>query len=148
MKTGDLLAWDKVKINSFFDLVLYLYQKIFKAKFIHVGVVYTYGDRYFVVESTPPVVRIFPISMYLDDFYHIPCNIDITPRQKRLLLYDLGKKYSIWDLIKSVLPLRKTSDEYYCSELAFKFYKDVGLLYREEDGDTPDDLVEAIIAVT
>jgi len=148
MKTGDLLAWKSTKINSVFDFILFLYQKIFKAEYIHVGIVYTDGDRFFVVEATPPVVRLFPISMSIDDFYYIPCNIENNDKHKDVLLSNLGKPYGLIDLIKGLIGIRTSENQYYCSELAYHFYKSVGILNRDSDGITPDSLVEGVLKVT
>lgn len=143
LKTGDLLAWKTTKINSFFDFVLFLYQKILKAEYTHVGIVVKEGNRFFLIEATPPVVRLFPVSL-CDDFYHFPLNIDYKSTQIDFLLRTIGKKYSLIDLIRSILKLGDNTSEYYCSELAGRFYNDIGYINDEEAGITPDKIIEAV----
>ena len=143
LKTGDLLAWKTTKINSFFDFVLFLYQKILKAEYTHVGIVVKEGNRYFLVEATPPVVRLFPISL-CDDFYHFSLDIDYKSSQVDLLLRAIGKKYGLIDLIRSILRLGNDPSEYYCSELASRFYNDIGYIDDETAGLTPDKIIEAV----
>jgi len=147
LKTGDLLAWEVTKINSFFSFILFLYQKLFNIKYSHTGVVLKISDRLFVVEATPPVVRIFPISM-CNDFYYIPVNIDIQNKHIDKLLIHIGKKYNLIDLIKGMLYLGTSEESYYCSELNGKFYKNCGIIINDLDFITPQRLVEAIQKVT
>lgn len=142
-KTGDLLAWKTVRIRSFFDFVLFLYQKILKADYTHVGIVFKEGNRYFIVEATPPAVRLFPISM-TEDFYYIPTDIETKPSHVDLLLSNLGKKYSLIDLVRSMFRLGNNTSDYYCSELANSFYNDVGYYHDLDAGLTPDSLVDAV----
>ena len=147
LKTGDLLAWEITRINSFFNFILFLYQKLFKVKYSHTGVVLKIADRVFVVEATPPVVRIFPLSLQ-DDFYYIPVDIDIKDNHIDELLMHIGKKYSLIDLIKGILKIRTSDNSYYCSELNGKFYKNCGLIAEDSDYITPQKLVETIQKVT
>jgi hypothetical protein len=146
LKTGDLLAWKTTKINSFFDFVLFLYQKILKAEYTHVGIVVKEGNRFFLIEATPPVVRLFPVSL-CDDFYHFSLGIEYKSSQVDLLLRTIGKKYGLMDLIRSILRLGDNPSEYYCSELASHFYNSVGYIHDERVGLTPDKLIEAVAKV-
>lgn len=143
-KTGDLLAWKTVRIRSFFDFVLFLYQKILKAEYTHVGIVLKEGDRYFIVEATPPVVRIFPISM-TDDFYHFALDLNVKSSNVDSLLKHLGKKYSLFDLVTSMFKIGNNTSDYYCSELANTFYNDIGYYDDIDAGLTPDTLVNAVL---
>jgi hypothetical protein len=143
IKTGDLLAWKATKINSFFDLVLFLYQKIFKAKYTHVAIAFKEGNRLFILEATPPEVRLFPVSM-TDDFYLFSLNLNIDSSHIDIILRKLGIKYGLCDLIRGILKLSDNKKEEYCSELASKFYNEIGFINDKEAGFTPDTIVEAI----
>ena len=144
IKTGDLIAWDTEKISSFFGFLLFLYQKIFGAKYTHVGVVVQMGGRVFLVEATPPEVRLIPLKM-TSDFYLIktamPSNRDA---QIEFLLSNLGKKYSLVDLVKSLFKIGNSENDFYCSELAGLFYNEFGYLTDRDAGFTPDTIVNAI----
>ena len=148
IKTGDLLVWDTEEFSSFFGFVLFLYQKILKAKFTHVGVVVRMGERLFLVEATPPEVRLVPISMF-DDFYII--HTDMRPDQRRYLKFlfsAIGKKYSLVDLVKSIFKVQGSSKDYYCSELASDFYNSFGYISDPTAGQTPDSIVFSIMEKT
>lgn len=144
LKTGDLVAWKVSKIGGFFDFILYLYHKIFGAEYVHVGTVYNTGDRVYVIEAIPPAVRIFPLSMR-KDFYLIQTNIESTPNRLNVQLEDVGKKYSLFDMVKGIFNLARSSDSYYCSEETAKYYKEIGYIDDEDYGQTPDTLVNHII---
>lgn len=143
IRTGDLLAWKTTRINSFFDFVLFLYQKILKAEFTHVGIAFKEGDRLFLIEATPPAVRIYPVSM-TDDFYVLFNNIETRPSHIDLLLKNVGKKYSLFDLLRSILKLGNSTSEYYCSELAAMYYNSIGFIHDIDAGLTPDSIIKAI----
>jgi len=145
MRTGDLIAWKSIKINSFSDFVLYLYQKICKVSYLHVGVIYKEGDRHFMVEATPPVVRLFPISMTTDNFFYIPCNIKENDKHKDILLRNIGKSYGIVDFVRAVIGLGTSDKEYYCSELADDFYRNIGYIKADNAGKSPDTIVRAVL---
>lgn len=147
IRTGDLLAWEITKISSIFDFILILYQKIFKVKFSHVAIAVRLDDRVLIVEATPPRVRIFPVSM-CDDFYLIKTNMPNNPKYLNHLFKHLGKKYSLFDLIKGMLGFKNDENNFYCSELAHDFYKAFGLLTDESSGITPQALVDKVVNIT
>lgn len=144
IKTGDLLAWKSGRIGSKIDLVLKLYQKIFKAQYIHVGVAVVLGNRVLMVDATPPIVRLYPLS-YCDDFYWFPCNLEYKEKYLDILFKHLGKPYRLFDLINSLLGFKNSTDDFYCSELAGYFYKEIGFIQDEDAGFVPDTIVEAIL---
>ncbi len=145
IKTGDLIAYDTEEITSFFGFVLYFYQKILKAKYTHVGVAVRMGGRVFLVEATPPEVRLVPLAM-CGNFYHIETNMEANEQSVMTNLFShLGKKYSIFDLIKSKIGLSNNTNDLYCSELAGDFYNTFGYLTDRKVGTTPDSIVEAVL---
>jgi len=147
LKTGDLVIWDTRKVGDIFDFILFLYQKIFKAKYTHMGVVVKIGDRYFIVEATPPKVRIWPLSK-CRDFYLL--KLDIPEKRTHLdsLLRRVGIKYSLLDMARSIFRLSNNPDADYCSDLANNFYNEIGFMDDEDAGRSPDSLVEALIKVS
>lgn len=147
IRTGDLLAWEITSFSEKSDLFLFLYQKIFKIKYSHVGIAVRIDDRVFVAEAVPPRVRLFPLSLK-DDFYYIPCHLESNPKYLDYLLKDIGKPYSLFDLIKSIFNLSFNPENFYCSEYCADFYKAVGLLTDNEAGKFPHKLVEKISEVT
>lgn len=143
IKTGDLLAWRVTKITSFFTFILFFYQKIFKAKYSHVAIAVNLGNRTLMVEATPPVVRLFPVSM-TDGFYHIKTNTKVSAENLDSMLQHTGKKYGLTDLLKGMLHIGRSDKRYYCSELCGDFYNSVGYIQDDKAGLTPDTLVEAV----
>lgn len=144
LKTGDLMAWKTTKINGFFDFVLFLYQKMFRARYSHVGIVVRLSDRYFVLEAIPPVVRLHPISLK-DSFYLIRNDLKVSSANLDTLLVHLGKKYSVWDFVRRLFGLGNTDTELYCSELAAMWYFLIGFIRDEDAGFSPDTLVDAVL---
>lgn len=144
LRTGDLLAWKTTKIDSLFDFVLFLYQKTFKADFTHVAIVVIIGDRRFIVEATPPVVRLYPISM-CDDFYLVKTDLTLDSRHYDRLLKNLGKPYGLLDYFKGVFGIGSSEDSFYCSELSGNFYNNIGYIIDDEASHTPHALVKAVL---
>jgi uncharacterized protein YycO len=152
IRTGDLLAWKNPNKSDKASSVLWWYQKIFKANYTHVAIAVKIGKRYFVVEATPPAVRIYPISL-LDDFDLIRTDIDLSRGKQSkyidILFRELGKPYSLTDLFRNTIGMSNNKSNRYCSQLAAFFYKEVGLVDDViEAGYTPDMLVGTIIEVT
>ena len=144
IKSGDLLVWKTSQIEDFFDLFLFLYQKIFGAKWTHLGIAAPMDGRVFMVEAAPPASRLFPVSR-TRSFYLIKAGVDFKKSHMDLLLSMLGRKYSLWDLIRTKLKLKRSDKEDYCSDLASEFYNAIGYIHDEDAGMTPDRLVKAII---
>lgn len=144
IRTGDLLIWKTTAIEDFFDLFLFLYQKIFKAQWTHMAIATRLDGRVLQVEAVPPVSRLVPISRGRD-FYWIKAGIIPKDAHIEYLLSMLGRKYRLWDLVRSKFKLKSSAKEDYCSELASEFYNEIGYINDEDAGFTPDTLVDAII---
>lgn len=149
LKTGDLLCWRVNTFNNFFTFILFIYHKLFKATFSHIGVVLRLGDQVFAVEAVHPKVRLIPLHM-LKSFYVYRLNLPDRKSFVRLLLRHIGKDYSLFDMVKRMFSIRTDTDELYCAELAFDFYDSIGFFevsFDEFDGaiSTPDDLVKLVI---
>lgn len=151
LRTGDLVSWKAGKVNSFFTLILKIYQKILKPKSVHVGIVFIIGDRTFVVEARPPAIRIYPLSV-MEDFYLISANIPEENNDIDFLLREVGVSYGILDLLRGLLFADgKNNKEIYCSELGSLYYEAINVLDTSKYEDawrTPDNLIEAICDIT
>lgn len=144
IKTGDLLIWKTTQIEDFFDLFLFLYQKIFGAMYTHMAIAVRWDNRVMMVEAAPPASRLFPVSR-ARSFYWIPVGIEAHESQIEYLLSQLGRKYSLWDLVRSKFKLKRSLEEDYCSDLASEFYNEIGYINDDNAGLTPDSMVAAIM---
>jgi len=145
IKTGDLIAYDTEEIDSFFGSVLYFYQKILKARYTHVGIAVRLNNRVFIVEATPPEVRLIPLPM-CGDFYYIKTDLEANEDSMLSTLFSyLGRPYSLLDLVKAKFKLTSNPSDLYCSELAQEFYNMFGYLSNRKAGETPDRIVEEVV---
>lgn len=149
LRTGDLVCWRVNNFNNFFTFILYLYHKFFKATFSHVAVILRFGDRLFAVEAVHPKVRLIPLHM-LKNFYAYRLGIEERKSHIDVLLKHIGKKYSFFDLGKNMMAIRTTTDELFCSELAYDFYESIGFFEASTDEFdevliTPDQLVTMVM---
>ncbi|EKD89581.1 MAG: hypothetical protein ACD_33C00041G0008 [uncultured bacterium] len=144
IKSGDLLAWEIKKINSFIDFLLLLYQKIYRIKYSHVGIAVVYGNRVFCLEASSPQVRLVPLSL-LGDFYIVKANVKWKKQYDNILLSEIAKPYSLFDYVRNILGFKRSSDSLYCSELVANFYLDIAYTFNEDAGLNPSDLVKEIV---
>lgn len=145
IKTGDLIAYKTKEIDSFFGSILYFYQKILKAKYTHVGIAVRIHERVFIVEATPPEVRLVPIPL-CGDFYYIKTDLEASEERKLSILFSyLGNKYSLIDLIKAKFNITNDPSNLYCSELAQEFYNMFGYLPNRRAGITPESIVKEVV---
>lgn len=149
IETGDLLCWRINRADSFFTLILLWYQKLFGVTYSHVAVALRLGDTIFAVEATHPRVRIMPLHM-LGNFYLYRLGISFKRSNTTMLLRHLGKRYSLWDLLKNIMSISSSNDDFYCSELALEFYELIGFFSAvidefDEDIVTPDMLVKKVL---
>lgn len=149
LETGDLVAWDTTEIEDFFDFILFIYSKVFRVKYTHVGVVVKFGSRIFVLEAIPPVVRLVPLSAKRD-FYLIKTKAPVLFRENGInyLFKFIGRKYSILDFVRTMLKLKSSDEDFYCSELAAKYYKSIGYILDEKIGHSPQNLVEHLVEIS
>lgn len=145
IKTGDLLAFKVRRYGSITSFFLWLYHKIFRVNFSHVGIAVRLGERVFMVEAISPRVAITPISK-VREFYLIPTELKATEKtQIDFLINFVEVKYSLKDLITYYLGMDVSDDTIYCSELASAFYFHVGYLHERESGHTPEKIVNAVL---
>ena len=151
LKTGDLVSWDKARVNSIFGFILKLYQKILRPKSVHVGIVANIGGRIFVVEARPPCVRLYPLSL-LENFYLVRTNVKEENTNLDFLFKEIGIPYKAWDVIKGVIfHADNDTKAIYCSELAKLYYVEIKYLDKdkyEDSGSSPDSILNAICEVS
>lgn len=146
IKTGDLLAFTVRRYGTIVSFILWLYQKITRVKFSHVGVAMWSGNRLFIVEAVSPRVVMTPISK-VNDFFLIPVELDKPPElvQADFLMDFIETPYSLIDMVTYYLGLEFSKHKVYCSTLASAFYYFTGFLTERESGHTPQKLVDAVL---
>lgn len=121
LKSGDIIALSHKEWSSWYDLRVQLVRIFTESEYSHVGIVWAFAGRMFIIESVEPVVRIYPISNLAEKgFYHIPTTIEMTDKELEFLMSKVGvAKYSKWQAILAYLSkLKIGEDEYYeCAEL-------------------------------
>lgn len=144
MRSGDLLAWDKGRGSILSTLTTSTIQLFTGSRYGHVGVVWTFAGRVFVIEASPPAVRLTPVST-INEFFYIPTRLRWRRTYEEFLLSKIGLNYSIMDCIRAYLGILNTkdNDSYQCAELACEFYKLTGIL--KDNRYEPGLLVDAII---
>lgn len=144
IRSGDLLAWSVSSLRGIDNVAPNVIRLFTRSEYNHVGIAWVVGDRVFVIEATPPMVRIFPLAK-LVPFYHIPMEIEWKPDYENYLLSKVGDKYSIWQAIRSYFGKPDKDDRWQCAEFAASFYDLVksGVVF---DKITPAGVVEAILA--
>lgn len=147
IKTGDLLAFTVRRYGTITSFALWLYQKIRKVTYSHVGIAVRLGDRLFIVEAVSPRVTITPISK-VKEFYLIPTTTEEKATEEAqigFLMDFVEVKYSLVDMFTHYLGMESSDRRVYCSELCSAFYYHVGYLHERESGHTPQLLVEAVM---
>ena len=146
LKNGDILAWTPNGLKGTGDLIPYIIKYATGSDFYHVGQVWRVGERIFVVEAMPPLVRIYPLSRK-PSFFHIPMNVQWNEEKENGLLSSVGDDYS---LIKAMLTIFKkpTIDNSWQCALKvgqwFEVYENIKL----SDTYTPSDLVKNAIKIS
>ena len=138
IKSGDLLVWstdDFSKWPNWFSAIIRIFTM---SEYNHVGIAWVIGNRVFVIEATPPAVRIYPLS-HKPSFYHMPMDLEWDTDMEDWLLEQVGKPYSVIDAIRGYFGKPKRDGKWMCSELAGTFYRKCG--YNLKDSWTPEELV-------
>lgn len=146
IKTGDTLAFTTSKITSVTSFFLWLYQKLAKVKYSHVGIAVWLGDRLFIVEAVQPRVSITPISK-VDSFYHIPVNTSksVDDVKVSFLMDYVDTPYSLSDMVLHYFNISSSKGSIYCSALASAFYFHIGVIRDKDLGHSPQKLVDALL---
>ena len=132
LKSGDIVVASKGNIKSFNNFLSLLIRVFTASSYSHVGVVVKLGNRCFVVEATPPVVRLFPLSK-LDSFYVIKMEQDWSTEDENRLFEYVGLPYSDWNSIVSYFTRRPLANgKLQCAQLVSSFYRWPNLLRPEQ----------------
>ena len=122
LSSGDIIALSHKEWTSWYDIQVQAVRFFTQSEYSHVGIVWMFAGRAFLIESVEPVVRIYPISNLADKgFYLIPTNVPMSDAELEFLMAQVGiGKYSKWEAILaffSELDIGNT-EFFECAELA------------------------------
>lgn len=108
IRSGDILAWTHRGIKSLYDLKTAIVKTVTRSDYVHVGIAWTYHGRVFVLEATPPLVRVVPLSNLLP-CYVLHMNRGFSPEAENKAFQHVGStKYSTVDAILSLIGINLT----------------------------------------
>lgn len=117
ISSGDVLAWSHRKLESFYDLKVWLVRILTASEYSHVGIAWVFGGRVFVIESVTPEVRIVPLSNLLPCYVSKVKRINWNNEAEDFALSLVGKgKYSQWEAVKAYFNENKDPDAWECAE--------------------------------
>ena len=126
IKSGDLIAW--TRIDSFYLKVVRLFTF---SEYTHVGVALVEPDgTIYVVEANRPRVEKNKLDKRLP-IYHIPMNVKVDKKAIKLLDSYIGKEYSVVQAALSYINIYIDDEKWYCTELAYDFYKEQGFDFKK-----------------
>lgn len=132
LTSGDIVVTCKGDMKSFNNFLSLLIRVFTASSYSHVGVVVKLGNRCFIVEATPPVVRLFPVSK-LKNFYVLKMEESLTREDENRLFDYLGMPYSDWNSIASYFTGRPLDNgKLQCAQLVSSFYNWPNLLRPEQ----------------
>ena len=131
-KTGDLVVWSTRGVKSIRDLQLQVVRFMTRSEYDHVGIVVEMNNRLFVVEATPPRVRLYPLSKMLP-LYHLPLSLNVTQEAINDLFSHIGEEYSVWQAFISYFTKPKKDNKWQCVEFCDHWYREVMGLDIEHD---------------
>ena len=143
IKTGDLLVWSDSSVGGASKTVGKLIRFFTMSEYCHVGIAWVIGNRIFVIEAVPPVIRIYPLSKLLP-CYHISMDLEVKEEDVEFLLSHVGEEYSRFQAILSYFTAPSPDSEWQCVEFSRKFYERFG--YQFKDSWTPSDFVKTILS--
>ena len=132
LKSGDIIVACKGNMQSFNGLISLFIRIVTASSYSHVGVVVKLGNRCFVVEATPPVVRLYPLSK-LDSFYVIKMEQALSREDENRLFEYVGMPYSDWNSVASYFTGKPLANgKLQCAQLVSSFYNWPNLLRPEQ----------------
>ena len=145
IETGDLLVWDTTGLRSKRDLQLQLVRTFTRSEYTHVGIAYRTKDEVFVVEATPPSVRLFPLRKLLP-VYHVDLHLKLNDDHLDYLFRYIGEDYSLIDVVMTAFGKPKKDRKWHCAELCKDFYEEV---MRIDLGDdyTPSGVLKRLMSI-
>lgn len=145
IQSGDLIATSGGGKGWVRKLELNIIQSFTQSQFDHIGIAYREGDRVFLIEATPPEVRIGPLSNQLP-FYHIAMNIEWQEAYTKYLFAKLGQRYSSWQALVSYFRKPEKDKAWQCAELVNDFYKKIKV--SGNFGYTPVSVIDECLRVS
>ena len=132
IKSGDIIVTCKGDMKSFNHFLSLAIRVLTASSYSHVGIAIRLGKRCFVVEATPPVVRLYPLSR-LDSFYVIKMDAALTTEDENRLFDYIGVPYSDWNSIVTYLTRKSPANgKLQCAQLVSAFYNWPNLLRPEQ----------------
>lgn len=125
IKTGDLLAWSG---NGPFGYVVRFFTM---SEFSHVGIAVVEDDSIYVVEAIAPRVRKVKLDNRMP-LFHIPMNLRVGEDELDFLHSLIGAKYSYLQALMSYFRIHVDDNKWYCTELAYAFYKKLDLEFDKK----------------
>lgn len=139
IRSGDVVAWSHRGIKSFYDLKIWFVRLFTRSEYTHVGIVWRYKSRIFIIESVIPYIRIVPLSNFLPCYViHMNKDLGATSEEVALKLVGVGK-YSQWEAIKAYFSANKDPDAWQCVEFVKKVLEANNTFI--ESKDTPSDFI-------
>lgn len=101
IRSGDVVAFTHRKWSSFYDIQIQAVRFFTQSEYSHVALVWEIAGRLFLIESVVPLIRIVPLSMFVNDgFYHLPMQCEMNDAELEFALSEVGKgEYSKWQAI-------------------------------------------------
>ena len=99
IRSGDLLGFSyrNPMFSGWYAFKVGLVRLALKSEYSHVGVAWCAAGRVFILEAVMPRVRIYPLSVAMDegeDIYHLQMGVDWTPKVEDFAMQHIGQKYS------------------------------------------------------
>ncbi len=120
-RSGDLIALTHYKWASWYDLQVQAVRFFTQSEYSHVGIIWVFGGRVWVIESVTPVIRIVPLSLMANDgFFHIAMEAEMGDAELTFLLSKIGRgQYSKLQAIAAQLRRLNigADDLWECAEL-------------------------------
>ncbi len=142
LKSGDILVWTHRGWDSLYDVTMQSIRLATQSEYVHVGIVWTYLGRVFVIESVAPYVRIVPLSNLLPCFVlTMPTTLSKQAEEEAMKLVGKGR-YSKIEAVKSLFKLNNSANKWQCVEFVKYIWGKDGFTF--ETRDVPSDLVHEV----
>jgi len=138
IRTGDVLAWTRRGIRSWYDFKVWLVRLFTQSEYTHVGVAWSVAGRVFILEAVGSGVRIFPLSLETP-FFHLPWR-DLSDEQLEFALSKAGQQYSYAECVAAYFDKNDATDKrWQCAEY-------VRAIHKLECRATPSDVVNYLLS--
>jgi hypothetical protein len=147
IKSGDIIALTHDAWDSVYDLQVQAVRVFTQSEYAHVGIVWDFAGRKFIIESVSPFVRIVPLSNLVDSgFYHVLMDIPISEIELEFLMSLVGTgKYSKLEAIAAQLNILDIggSEKWECAEMVISARRQSGVVL--DCKATPAALVQCLL---